>query len=173
MALGKSTAHVSSWLSTSGSATQDSSISTVDNDPSKTDFFNLPIIGEGSGLSLGVDAAEEDQINTIGDYVKSGKSLASLKNKKQRKSRPNGIQNRITKTDSKALNALRNKMRNTQRGTQKEKSATEQLLQKGKPQVIRSTDSDDDDDDEVVQKSTKKSFTSFLDSKIKPKQKSK
>jgi hypothetical protein len=158
LALGQSTTQVSSWLNPSASSHQE----TVDDDPSKSDFFALPIIADGSGLSLSDEINNDADINTIGDYVKSGKSLRSLRNKK--KNTPNG--HHIQRTDSRALNALKNKMRTSIRSRANEKvnqSISQQLL--SKKTVKRIANDSDSDDDIPVPKTTKKTFKSILDSK--------
>ncbi len=170
LAINSTTNHVSSWLKPLKTTNQDSSSSST---VSNNDFFDLPIISGGSGLALSSDLHNKEDINTIGDYVKSGKSLSSL-NKKKTQQRSIHQIHKVHKDDSKALSSLRNKMKNSSRLKQRD-----QLVQpkpQARPQQQQHSHqpifNDSDSDEEIVQKSApKKNFSLMIDSKIKKKKK--
>lgn len=177
LAINSTTNHVANWLTPLKSNV--SQITETSN--SNNDFFDLPIISGGSGLSLSKDDIDEENINTIGEYIKSGKSISSLNKKKQQQQKSiNGSMYKIQKTDSKALGALRNKMKNGNRLKQRD-SLQNQYQRTGQRQgSIKNggggaaaanngnNDNDSDSDEEIVQKSApKKNFSLLIDSKIK------
>lgn len=167
LAINSTSNHVSSWLKPSISSKPETTSSNISN--TNDDFLNLPIISGGSGLSLTTDSHVQEDINTIGEYIKSGKSLSSLNKKRNQQSQRSISQlHKVHKTDSKALSSLRNKMKNSTRSNQRGKENTHFKSQQLNRQVERNNDSDSDD--EVVQKSApKKNFTLMIDSKIKKK----
>ena len=171
LAINSTTNHVSSWLKPLKTTNQDSSSSS--STVSNNDFFDLPIISGGSGLALSSDAHNKEDINTIGDYVKSGKSLSSL-NKKKTQQRSIHQIHKVHKDDSKALGALRNKMKNSSRLKQRDQLMQPKLQAKPQQQQHnhQSNSNDSHSDEEIVQKSApKKNFSLMIDSKIKKKKK--
>ncbi len=170
LAINSTTNHVSSWLKPLKTTNQDSSSSST---VSNNDFFDLPIISGGSGLALSSDLHNKEDINTIGDYVKSGKSLSSL-NKKKTQQRPIHQVHKVHKDDSKALSSLRNEMKNSSRLKQRDQLVQPKLQAKPQQQQHnhQSNSNDSDSDEEIVQKSApKKNFSLMIDSKIKKKKK--
>lgn len=171
LAINSTTNHVFSWLKPLKTTNQDSSSSS--STVSNNDFFDLPIISGGSGLALSSDAHNKEDINTIGDYVKSGKSLSSL-NKKKTQQRSIHQIHKVHKDDSKALSTLRNKMKNSSRLKQRDQWV--QPKPQARPQQQQHShqpiSNDSDSDEEIVQKSApKKNFSLMIDSKIKKKKK--
>lgn len=170
LAINSTTNHVSSWLKPLKTTNQDSSSSST---ASNNEFFDLPIISGGSGLALSSDLHNKENINTIGDYVKSGKSLSSL-NKKKTQQRSIHQIHKVHKDDSKALGALRNKMKKSSRLKQRDQLMQPKLQAKPQQQQHnhQSNSNDSDSDEEIVQKSApKKNFSLMIDSKIKKKKK--
>lgn len=151
LAMNSTSNHVANWLKPLNTNQTSSS--------SNNDFMNLPIISGGSGLSLSTESIDTSDINTIGEYIKSGKSVSSL-NKKKKQSITNPL-NRVHKTDSKALNALRNKMKNSNRMKQSQGTIR-------KDTVKNTVNDSDSDEEEIIQKSApKKNSGLLIDSKIK------
>lgn len=148
LAMGQANSQAASWL---GSLRSDVNITPIVS--SNDEFMALPILSEGSGLSIGGQA-------TIGEFVASG-----IKNKNK-----NGVNtsNGAVSKDSKALNALRNKMRNANRMAHKAKQhqSTTVRAPRQHPQHKQVIDhgSDSDSDEDVKKTMTrKKTFKSFLD----------
>jgi hypothetical protein len=170
LAVNSTSSLVSGWLKPATASSSGTSSAIID-DPSKHAFFNLPIIGGSSGLSLEAPTdSESADISTIGDYVRTGKSLISLGNKKKGLDKPNAKLKQSIAHQSKALSALQTKIR--QSNTQKHKrdrSTPIRNKQESSRTSRRAVDNDSDsDEDEPVQKSApKKSFGLLIDSKIR------
>ncbi|CCH44790.1 hypothetical protein BN7_4358 [Wickerhamomyces ciferrii] len=157
--------HVANWLNTSNSTISSSSSS------SNNDFFNLPIISGGSGLSLSSLTSDKssDDINTIGEYIKTGKSVSSLNKKKQLNSKSKLLNmNKVNiQNDSKALNALRNKMKNSNRSKHNQQIRQVPTSLNKKSSNSNNNDDSDSDDDMIQKAAPKKKFNLLIDSKIK------
>lgn len=111
-----STDKVSSWLredSNSQNTVQSTKI-----DESKAQFFQLPVIQIGSGLSFeNTEDLDNADIHTIGEFIQSDKKVSSLSKKKRSNKelqQKNSIY-RIRKDDSGAMVSLKHKIRNQER----------------------------------------------------------
>lgn len=169
LAVSNTNSLVSSWLK----PLVDTSNS-VSNDKSKDDFLNLPIISNNSGLLLS-NSVDDDGINTIGDYMKTGKSLSTLSIKKKGLDKPNKVN---VVSSSKALNALQNKLRKGKRdeirsgrnfSNNRNNNRNNNNRSNNNNNVNRNNNNNDSDsDEEIIERSKpKKSFGLLIDSKIK------
>ncbi|KAL3228555.1 hypothetical protein RNJ44_02500 [Nakaseomyces bracarensis] len=158
------TAKVMSWLSDKKEES-DGGISVEQLNESKQQFFQLPVVQAGSGLSFQTEAAatmsgsNSADIHTIGEFINSDKKVSSLAKKKKRRdnaaTEPRDSIHRISKNDTKAMVALKHKMR---KGTREE-------IRKNISKEEKNMSSDEEDEPRVEIK--KKSFGLLFDGKKK------
>ncbi|KAL6946833.1 hypothetical protein ACO0QE_001685 [Hanseniaspora vineae] len=180
-AFSSKTATVLSWLANDGDkAAEKISKDTAVLSDARKDFFSLPVVATGAGLSFDdehsktADAANHEDIATVGEFIKSNKKISTLAKKKMQKSNPrdnlNSTVYRIQKDDSKATIALKNKLRNTKRNDLRNQIQNGQSGERsyngrknggniGSRSQRQAAESDDDEEDyeQIVQKTTKKS----------------
>lgn len=130
---------------------------------SKHQFFNLPVIQQGTGIGIGSHEKDESgDIHTIGDFITSDKKVASLSKKKRRDPTATTKSiHRVSKNDTKAMVALKRKMRDSQRKEMRDK------LDKPTPAKQSNTQNDDDfsegENDAPVSKFSQKKFGLMFD----------
>ena len=181
-AFSSKTATVLSWLSTdSVNGANKISKDTALLSDARKDFFNLPVVATGAGLSFEDEqfTAKKNETNhediaTVGEFIKSNKKISTLAKKKMQNSNPrdnlNSTVYRIRKDDSKATIALKNKLRNTKRNdlrNQMQNNPSGKAFQNGRtnggnidPSRQRPAEESEDDGEEheqIIQKTTKKS----------------
>lgn len=138
---------VLSWLTPEGNKESGSGLGETELNESKKDFFQLPVVQVGSGLSFQMESnnatTDSTDIHTLGEFIKSDKKVSSLaKKKKKREEAVHEARDsihRISKDDTKAMIALKNKMRKTNRENIRKKISTDS----------RQNDSDSDDEPKV------------------------
>lgn len=135
---------------------------------SREQFFNLPVVQTGSGISFEqIGETDTNDIHTIGEFMESDKSVKSLSKKK----RTNGeIQQRnsiyrIQKNDSTAMVSLKNKLRNGNRQKirrdlpkQDDRKLKLTVRNKGLAAPEKNDASSSEDEDPCIQKHVKKQF---------------
>lgn len=122
---------------------------------SKKQFFTLPLVPTGAGLSFGHSQETED-INTVGEFVNSEKKVSSLSKKRRRQQDKSQVNNiyRVSKDDTKAMLSLKRKVR---KGKLEEmKKGPLRAPESEEHQLKRDTDSEEDEP--RVEKVKKKSF---------------
>lgn len=108
---GNSTSKVLEWIDGSSSVQEQEN-------KSKDDFFQLPVIQIGSGLSFSdTKDINDTDIHTIGEFIKGDKKVSSLAKKKRTNKdiQERNSVHRVRKDDSQAMVSLKNKIRNQQR----------------------------------------------------------
>ncbi|ODV95088.1 hypothetical protein PACTADRAFT_50912 [Pachysolen tannophilus NRRL Y-2460] len=133
----------------------------------ENNFFQLPVIRQGSGLSLDESSNNKEEINTIGDFINGNKKISLLNKKKPINNNNNnnssGIYKKkiINQNDNRATIALKNKMRKTSREISKKNRELNFLT---KPAIISNNDVIDDssDEEEKIVKSTKKKINLLI-----------
>lgn len=156
---------VLSWLG----GEQESNGRPQDLNRSKQEFFTLPLVSTGAGLSFN-DSKQSEDINTVGEFVNSDKKVKTL-SKKRRKPQDKSQNNtangnnlyKVSKEDTKAMLALKRKMRKgkIEEMRQDPSGITEKLEQK--TQQLPATQDTDSEDDPPIEKTQKKSFGLLFD----------
>lgn len=163
---------VQSWLG----GDQESNGGLEELNRSKKEFFTLPLVATGTGLSFN-DMKHSTDINTVGEFVQSDKKVKTLANKKrkpQHRSEPNNNSSnlyKVSKDDTKAMLALKRRIRKGKLEEMKQdpSNVTGKLEQKKQPVVAQ--DSESEEDEPRIEKTQKKSFELFFDNQKKKKKK--
>lgn len=183
LAFGNRNAKVASWLDGSDDKSNEIEKKNYNEDmkylnESKKQFFELPVVQIGSGLSfqsIENDSNTADDIHTVGEFIESNKKISSL-GKKKKRSDQTGHRDiyRVAKDDTKAMVALKRKMRQGKRESIKRNiSEVSSSNSKLKPHNNTSQNENhsnatsDDDDEPRVEKSVKKKAFGLLFSKKK------
>lgn len=135
---------------------------------SKREFFTLPLVATGTGLSFS-DVKSSTDINTVGEFVHSDKKVKTLANKRrkpQHRSESNNDSNnlyKVSKDDTKAMIALKRRMRKGKLEEMKQNPSKvpEKLEYKKNPVVAQ--DSESEEDEPRIEKTQKKSFGLLFD----------
>lgn len=128
---------------------------------SKKEFFALPLVATGTGLSFN-ETKHSTDINTVGEFVESDKKVKTLGNKKRRQQNKAESNNnnlyKVSKDDTKAMLALKRRMRKSKVGEMRQDPSivTGKLEQKKQP--VAPQDSESEEDEPKVEKTKKKSF---------------
>ncbi|CDO96132.1 unnamed protein product [Kluyveromyces dobzhanskii CBS 2104] len=162
-----STSKVLSWVDNFNTTTDQAK---AENNESKQEFFQLPVIQIGSGLSFDKSQmGDTADIRTIGEFIKSDKKVNSLAKKKRANKdvqQRNSI-HRVKKDDSQAMVSLKNKIRNQERmkiRNELPRAGSAPKVNDGSRIQAKSTtshsdsSSDDEDMDPKIQKHSKKQF---------------
>lgn len=163
-----STAKVLGWIEDSKTSSND--LAKEDSNESKKEFFQLPVIQIGSGLSFeNVQSTDDTDIHTIGEFIKSDKKVSSLAKKKRATKdvqQRNSI-HRVRKDDSQAMVSLKHKIRNQERqkirnelprGTNVSKDHSKNQYYTKSTSSHSDSSSDEEDMEPKVQKHSKKQF---------------
>ncbi|SCW03874.1 LAFE_0H00936g1_1 [Lachancea fermentati] len=142
---------------------------------SKASFYQLPVIGIGSGLVFDDKSDDKEDISTIGEFIDSKKKVASLAKKKKRnvnqEAKNNGLYT-SSANDTKAMTALKRKIRKDYREktlrSEVKESVPASSTSKGKNEFPNDSE-EDSDEDPKVEKVAKKSFGLLFDGKKKRK----
>ncbi|SCU90061.1 LAMI_0E00452g1_1 [Lachancea mirantina] len=173
---------VSQWLVDAQAANSSGPEHEKENDgrtDSQNSFYDLPVIGIGSGLNLdtsGNDSNSND-ISTIGEFIDSGKKVSSLTKKKVSKVRGPISKNSIHQNDaqdSRAMIALKRKMRKGHSQELRNRLSVKAGLETGVPKLVNEEInqlSSDDDEGERIEKTAPKSFGLLFAAKTKKKRK--
>lgn len=167
------TAKVMSWLNPDAENKDGSSGLGVEQlNESKQEFFQLPVVQAGSGLSFQTEAvasksgSDSTDIHTIGEFMNSDKKVSSLAKKKKRKMDSEPLSrdsiHKISKNDTKAMVALKHKMR---KGVRQEIRKNIDKISELK--TSRNDDDDDDDDEPKIEITKKKTFGLLFNGKKK------
>lgn len=156
------TATVMSWLNPDTKNNSSAGIGEEQLNESKEEFFQLPVVQAGSGLSFQTEAvsaisgSESTDIHTIGEFMNSDKKVSSLAKKKKRKTdsvmTSRESIHKISRNDTRAMVALKHKMR---------KDARKEIrkdINKTKGHMNAYSDDDDHDNEPIVEITKKKTF---------------
>lgn len=159
LAFSSNTAKVLSWLDDddddaakdkkNSDIVKNAAYNIADLEDSRKQFFQLPVVQIGSGLSMdttGTDGnAASNDIHTIGEFMNSDKKISTLAKKKKRAEdlQRNNIY-RIAKDDTRAMIALKNKIRSGKRQEMRRYGTAADTI----TNTNTKTNKDDDDDDD-------------------------